>query len=166
MARQSSCMLQGCFLRNSSILSCVLLLGIGSVGLGGCVSYETMKAVKGRPLSSQAIQQIEIGKTSRSDIFRLLGTPHSIFEGQAEFQEAQQVGYYSHRESRTLSSLGDGQYALLYRFGATSDRTLGASAVVVSYRSQTIQLHTNELLILVDKRTNIVSDVAYRKETN
>ena len=59
--------------------------------LVGCSSYSTkidMTAEVGNPIDENAVQEITIGETTRSEVFALLGTPHSIFQDQAELRPA------------------------------------------------------------------------------
>ena len=142
------------------ILFAALILTVAAMN-GGCVRYETGSVEVGRPISAGDVRQIEIGKTTRSDVFKLLGTPHSIFEGTAQFLENRSMTFYSHSANRYLTSINPWHYAMLYRFArdAYSHRFM-----VVSGRTS-VQIKTDELLLLVNKDTNVVEDLAYRPET-
>lgn len=88
--------------------------------LAGCV-FSSSTVEIGKPLQDAQAAQIEIGKTTRSDLFRSLGTPHSLFQGQPEFKEKVSTGhetlgappsfwyseFWSHSNNRYLSSLDD-----------------------------------------------------------
>lgn len=56
----------------------------------GCVSMHTT-VEKGAPLDEGKIERLEIGKTTRSDVFSLFGTPHSNFQGATEIKEAHKI---------------------------------------------------------------------------
>jgi len=150
--------------------SSTLLVGAVLATVCGCFSYSTTTVEKGKPLDQAAISRIVIGQTTRSDVFALLGTPHSVFEGQVEFREDQGVGFdphlfYSYKDNRYLSSIDGQHYAMLYRFGKASGTTVVLAPVVVTYRGADARINTDELLLLVDKTTNVVDDVAYRQDT-
>jgi hypothetical protein len=146
----------------------VLTLGIALLAMCGCASTHVTTEL-GSPIDDQAVSQIVIGKTTRSEVFKLLGTPHSIFEGQAEFQEGYATymmgEYYSYLENRHLSGINDRQYAILYRFRKTATNSSTKVGVVVNWKNVATTIKTDELLIFVDKETDIVADVAYRPET-
>lgn len=131
-------------------------------------STHDISVKKGIPIDQSAINQIVIGKTTRSDVFKLLGTPHSIFHGQVEvgFVEGEAVPYYSYIENRPLSSIDDKHYALLYRFGKLSAKSTSKTITIVHYRNTQVSIKSNELLLFINKETDIVDDVAYRKETS
>ena len=130
--------------------------------INGCVSISTTAEI-GEPLDVKAIQKIVIGETTKSDIFKTMGTPHSIFQNQAEFTESYSIQGYSTVQNRQLSAIDDNHYAFLYRFTLSSSITEETNTVFVKIKDTTIRIRTNELLLLFDKRTNIVDDVAYRK---
>ena len=160
------------FTRKSSEISHDLILwfltlGISILMIVGCVQMtRTSTSEHGLPINETRINEIVIGKTTRSDLFKLLGTPHSIFQGQTEFVEGYSIPainqYYSHVQNRYLSSLDERHYAFLYRFGKTSS----ISTCILSSTNSKIKIRSDEFLLLIDKKTNIVDDVAYRKETS
>ncbi len=147
----------------------LLTLGISIIMISSCVKMYTT-AEHGIQMNETVINEIVIGKTTRSELFKLLGTPHSIFQGQAEFTEGYSIHsineYYSHEQNRYLSSIDEGHYAFLYRFGKTSSKSTAVFVVLISSRNTHIKIRSDELLILIDKKTNIVDDVAYRKDTS
>lgn len=124
-------------------------------------SYSRLNVQSGRPLDEQAIKRIVIGQTTRSDVFNLLGTPHSMFQGQVEFREAQLLPLYLHNENRYLSSIDDVHYAVFYRFS----KSLSTSTLVVVVSNSAVRIMSDELLLLLNRNTNVVDDVAYRKDT-
>jgi hypothetical protein len=141
----------------------MILLQILSISIVvGCASMK-MTAEVGDKIDEDAVQQMVIGKTTRSDVFALLGTPHSIFENQAEFTEGYSVMGFSTVQNRYLSSLGDDRYALLYRFAETSSKSTLGYVVFVSFWDTQIKVGSDELLLLFSKDTDILEDVAYRK---
>lgn len=129
--------------------------------VSGCVYYGTHTAEKGRPLSTEAVHQIIIGKTTRTDILKTFGPPHSIFQGQGELLTAERIGWYRYVETRLVSSIDEQHYAMLYRFGTSSASSL---VVLVAGTSQA-SIQADELLIFLNKASNVVSDVAYRNDT-
>lgn len=139
---------------------CLILLSV--LTLGGCfVSHRTLK--KGTPLAQHALNRIVIGTTTRSEVFELLGPPHSILTGQAEFMDADYLGYYSHTLNRQLGSIDDTHYVLLYRYGETQD-SFSAALLLGEREHFRAQLLYDELLIMIDSKTNLVTDIAYHKE--
>lgn len=141
------------------------LTSIIIVMISGCGSYSNVTVNKGRPIDENKIKQIVLGKTTRSDVFDLLGTPHSMFQGQVEFKNAELIGLYLHVENRYLTSLDDRHYAMLYRFSKSLSETIGIFTIVIVTRDTQISLKLDELLVLINIESNIVEDVAYRKET-
>lgn len=135
-----------------------------------CVEYSKTTIIKGNPLEEATVDRIVIGRTTRSEVFSMLGAPHSIFEGQVQFHEAESIEFnsalfYRYAEERYLTSLDNEHYALLYRFREARGRTLTLAPILVTYRDARASLNVNEILLLVNKRTHIVEDVAYRKDT-
>jgi hypothetical protein len=131
---------------------------------GGCVAHSRVTLKRGVPLDQNAIQRIEIGKSTRSEVFKLMGTPHSMFQGQVELKQAQftGMGFYRHLENRFLTTLDDEHYAMLYRFDKSSTK----STIVLVVDFTNISIQTDELLLLLNRKTDVVDDVAYRKETS
>jgi hypothetical protein len=54
--------------------------------LVGCAYWHHDEFETGTRLDESKIGQIVIGKTTRQEVFRMFGPPHSIFTGQVEFQ--------------------------------------------------------------------------------
>ena len=147
--------------------------------VGGCVGYSSSKVIRGKPIDEAAVGRIEIGKTTRSELFRDLGPPHSIFKGQVELHDTDAMlllgsmplhlfpyhEYYSHSENRYLSSVDDLHYAMLYKFSELSGRNTRASIFVVTVSDTELKIATDELLLLIDSKTHVVDDVAYRNAT-
>lgn len=141
------------------------------VFLAGCVEYSKTTITRGKPIEEATASRIVIGRTTRSEIFSMLGVPHSIFEGQVQFHQDESIRFdptlfYRYAEQRYLASLDDEHYALLYRFSESKGRTLALTPILVSYRSARVSLNVDELLLLVNKKTQIVDDVAYRRDTS
>jgi hypothetical protein len=122
----------------------------------GCVRSVT--AETGMEIDPEKVFEIKIGETTRSQVFQLLGMPHSIFQGQAEFTEIHDLGeWYAHGSSRYLSSIDDDHIALLYRFSRASSKT----TVKICSSKTKIKINADELLLLVDKKSSVVTEVAY-----
>jgi hypothetical protein len=138
--------------------------GAGALALAASVAcaYSRTTVTTGRPLDEKAIGGIVIGQTTRSDIFKALGAPHSIFQGQAEFTEAKLLPLYFHSQNRYLSTIDDRHYALLYRFG--TGRTATTLILVVS--DTKVDIRSDEVLLMMNRQTDVVEDVAYRRETS
>jgi len=130
-----------------------------------CYYHFTSTAEVGAPIDQDTVNQIVIGKTTKSEIFKLFGTPHSIFQGQVEFLKAEMTGFYSQVENRFLTSLDEKHYAMFYRFGKSSGKFTLASIFVITRGDTQVKIRSDELLLLFNKETNIVEDVAYRKQT-
>jgi len=143
---------------NILIWAVVLLASVS-----GCLFFGDGKMEEGKPIDEAKVNQIIIGKTKRSDIYQLLGTPHSQFQGQVELKEGSLRGFFSHTENRYLSSLDDNHYAMLYQFTTLKVRIAGGFAIVVAFRNTEGTIKSDELLLLLEKGTDIVVDVAYRK---
>lgn len=91
------------------------LLGVLAAALlCGCASYWRSDVVRGTALDAKAIQRIIVGKTTRDDVFRLLGPPRSILYSQAEFEHSTSV------------QLGPGQRTF---YSVTENRYVGGSAM-------------------------------------
>jgi len=137
--------------------------------LAGCVLYSDTSFERGAPVDPRALAQISIGRTTQSEVFRLLGTPHSMFEGQVRFQEVRAMGvmdsFFLHKDDRYLTSLDEKHTAMLYRFAQDTGTSVRASAVIVTYQGTNITLKTDELLLLINKDSRVVDDIAYRRET-
>ncbi|HXK30285.1 MAG TPA: hypothetical protein VJ646_18725 [Candidatus Binatia bacterium] len=144
------------------VLICV---SVFLVGLPGCVAHHSTTIEVGKSPDERAVSQITIGKTTRSDLFRTLGTPHSIFQGQVEFKKTQLVGFFLHSENRFLTTWNDKQYAVLYRAGKVEGREVVVSAVIITVGNTNVKVQSDELLLFLNKDTHIVEDFAYRKET-
>lgn len=64
-----------------TLLLCGLVLGFATAG---CFRHTIEK---GSEIPDAAVAQLKIGQTTRSDVFKLLGPPHSMFEEQASLSE-------------------------------------------------------------------------------
>lgn len=147
----------------------VLLFG-GAAALGGCVLSATT-ITSGVPLDPVALSQIRLGKTTGTEVMRLLGPPHSIIRGNAQFREAGGLdypapsgplssrGYYSYAKDRQFSSLDDKHYALFYKYGKTRARSRGFRIAGITGRRE-VRVGGEELLIILDVERDVVTDVA------
>jgi len=152
-------------------LSLVCVLPVLSVL--GCVFYHEQVIDHGTPISEAAIKQLVIGRTGRSEVFKLLGPPHSIFRGQVELQQGAVAGvqpfglgaYYMHLGNRFLTTLAERQYAVLYRFRQSTSSASATTVILVATGRQTVKISADELLLLFNQDNDLLEDVAYRKET-
>jgi hypothetical protein len=119
----------------------------------GCLFYATGKVEEGKTIDAAKVKQIVIGMTTRGEVYELLGTPHSQFQGQVELKEGSLQGLFSHIQNRYLSSLDDEHYAMLYRFTTTRGKITAGTAIVLGYSNQQYTIQSDELLILFDKKT-------------
>ena len=154
------------------LVNAILFLTIQS----GCTHYSA-RVEKGQQLDTASIKQIIIDKSTQSDVFKLLGTPHSIIRGKGTIEEAQtlslgQLGlvpsfgdFYSYKDSRQVS-VDDRHYAMLYRFAKSTGSAAGVHLIVIGFRNADFQFKSDELLLVLDTETNVVTDVAYRKEVS
>jgi hypothetical protein len=131
--------------------------------MNGCLMVTSTTIEEGRPIDEAKVKQIVIGQTKRRDVYELFGPPHSQFQGQVEFKEGSLRGFFSHIENRYLSSLDDRHYAMLYRFVTSKAEFTGGTAVVVTLANTKGTIKSDELLLLLEKETDMVVDVAYRK---
>lgn len=127
----------------------------------GCIFYSKHSVERGKSLDEQAVHRIVIGKTTRTDILNVFGPPHSIFQNQGELLTAERVGWYRYVETRMLGSIDEQHYAMLYRFGRSAARSI----VILPVETSDATIKADELLIFLNKTSNIVSDVGYRNET-
>ena len=77
--------------------------------VAGCAEYSRTTITRGRLIEEATVSRIVIGRTTRSEVFSMLGAPHSIFEGQVQFHEAESIQFdptlfYRYAEQRYLSS--------------------------------------------------------------
>jgi len=124
----------------------------------------------GIPIEEGTIRQIIVGQSTRSDVFRLLGPPHSMFRGEADMKESYSSvglhGYFSCTLNRRLSSIDPGQYVLFYKSGRTNTKASEANYIAIKYLDSITKIRSDELLLLLNDKSNIVEDVAYRAETS
>jgi hypothetical protein len=150
-------------LRNALVRVTLLLC---AASLASC-GYHGVSVKKGSPISDEAVAQLKIGETSRADVFKLLGPPHSMFEEQASLAEFHAFRFFgpggpgvAQGETRQLGSLSRDQYALLYRFASAS----ASSAFVVVVGQTNVKIGADELLLLFNRNTNILQELAYRRD--
>ena len=141
---------------------CQIAIGSGALGfvLTGC-SVGTKDVQVGPKISEEAVGRISIGTTTRDDLFRSLGPPFSIFQGPTSFSEAHIVGFYGYQANRVLTTLGEKQYGMLYRFSRVSAKSV---FMLVSGHTE-IRIKADELLLFLNEATHVVEEVAYRKDT-
>jgi len=134
--------------------------------VSGCsISTSTTKIESGTPLNRDFLARIKPGVTTGNEVMRMLGPPHSIIRGQAQFLEVGGGAYFSYTERRQLSSLDDKQYALFYRYGRTDVRTIGVE-FFGERENQRVRHGGEELLVIVDERSDVVVDYATRVTEN
>ena len=117
------------------------------------------------PLVILSFPVFKPGVTTGNEVMRMLGPPHSIIRGQAQFLEVGGGAYFSYTERRQLSSLDDKQYALFYRYGRTDVRTIGVE-FFGERENQRVRHGGEELLVIVDERSDVVVDYATRVTEN
>lgn len=146
-----------------------LLLHLGLLMAVGCVTLgrSTTHIEHGTPIDSARVDRIVIGQTTRSDLFKWFGPPHSMFKDHAELVTYEKVGFYSHSENRQLTTLGEEQYAFLYRFDRTDVLTRINILIVPFFGNEEsrndVSFTGDELLVLLNRNTDVVADVAWRK---
>ncbi len=141
------------------VICCVL-----AVFLSGCFVSDKTVVERGRPIDSEKISQIQIGKTTRSEIFSLLGSPNSIIDGRSTMWTGEYLNFYGYIESREISSLDDNHYAFLYKFNKSQAKGNLVFVVLVGARKNKVSIKGDELLIIFTKTDNVVEEIAYRKE--
>ncbi|MCI0560200.1 MAG: hypothetical protein MN733_17060, partial [Nitrososphaera sp.] len=72
----------------------------------------------------------------------------------------------SYKENRYLTTLSDDQYAILYRFGESSGKSLMLYPIVIGYQGTDMSVQTDELLLFLNTHTKIVEDVAFPKKSS
>ncbi|MCI0557022.1 MAG: hypothetical protein MN733_00890 [Nitrososphaera sp.] len=150
-----------------------IMVVVGMLGFTNGCYYASTTITRGKGLEEAALTRIVIGKTTQSDLFKLFGTPHSIFQGQQEFKESQAIGFwhlhpftfYSYKEDRYLTTLRDDQYAILYRFSESAGQSLMLHGIVIGYQGTDMRIQADELLLFLNKETKIVEDAAYPKQS-
>ncbi|HXK30284.1 MAG TPA: hypothetical protein VJ646_18720 [Candidatus Binatia bacterium] len=135
----------------------------------GCV-YTGRTEISGRAFNQDALNQITIGKTTRADVIKLFGLPDSMFVGQARLVDAKYFAgigrFYLHIEDRYLTSLDDKHYAVLYRFSKLSGQSHRVTLGTLSSGNTAVRINSDEILLIINKDTDIIEDIAYRKETS
>lgn len=130
-----------------------------------CIFYAGGSVEKGNPINPDDVARIEVGKTTRSEVFKLLGAPHSIFQGRAEIEEALAFGppyiFVLSKDKRTFDTIDKSLYAMLYWYRKGS---MNAFALVVFAYTQT-EIPNDDFLLFLTKETNIVEEAAYRDQT-
>lgn len=144
------------------------LLGMLALALLSACGYWRSDQVRGDPLDQEAVRRIVIGKTTRDDVFRLLGPPRSIVDGQADFERSISIPWgagertvYSVTENRFLRSVGDDYYVMVYRYDKVSGRGLVITPGGTGYRDIDLTVRGDELLVIMRKDTGVVADIAY-----
>lgn len=132
----------------------------GPALLGGC-TWSTTTIDSRAPPDPAALSRIRIGETTADEVMRLLGPPHSIIRGSARFREVSAVGYHSYAQDRQLSSLDDEHYALFYKYGKARSHALLIEGITVGRK---LRFQGEELLIILDRARDVVTDVVSRSE--
>lgn len=152
--------------RRSPFVRCVHAAGL-ALFVVGCVQAEfqrTTHVERGRYLDPATVDRIVIGETTRGDLFRWLGPPYSMVRDTAELTRSESVGFYRYAERRPLQTIQDSEYALLYRFDRTDAHltihVLGAGPAWHERQQAEATFTGDELLVLLDRKTNVVVDVA------
>lgn len=149
-----------------------LLLYLGLLMAVGCVAFHrtTTHIEHGTRIDSDRVDQIVIGQTTRSDLFKWFGPPHSMFKDEAELVTYERVGFYSYSKNRQLTTFDEEQYALLYRFDATNARTKINILTVPFFQNAEADNQASftgdELLVFLDRDTHVVADVASRSKAS
>ena len=124
----------------------------------------------GVPIEEGTISKVIIGQSTRSDVFRLLGPPHSMFRGEADMKESYSSvgldGYFSITLNRRLSSIDPNQYILFYKSGHIATKASETNYIAIKYLDSITKIRSDELLLFMNGESNIVEDVAYRVETS
>lgn len=152
------------------LVSTTALVGF-TMQLSGCASYShttTVEIEHGSELNEAQIRQLEPGTTTRAQVFEWFGPPHSIFKEDAQILSYEDVGFYSYAQTRWLTTIGAGQYGMLYRFEDSVTSTVEKDRIWVIFwdgsTKRRAKFGGQELLLLLDSKTNVVTDVAYRRE--
>lgn len=145
------------------------LLAVALLATSGCVSARhknNLHVEHGSRIDAARVDAIVIGQTTRAELFKWLGPPHSMFKDEAELTSYERVGFYSYAKDRHLATFEEGQYALLYRFDKTDARsTIRIQGVLGFWKSSAdtdISFTGDELLIFLNGDTHVVTDVASR----
>ena len=151
------------------LVRALLLAIMVGVAFVGCI-YTGRTERTGRPFSEDAVDRIIIGKITRSEVIKLLGLPDSVFAGQGRLVDAHYFAsgpgrFYLHIEDRYLTSLDDKHYAALYRFRNLSGQSFAVTLGTLSSGNTAVRIKSDEILLIINKETDIVEDIAYRKET-
>jgi hypothetical protein len=152
------------------LVSTTVLVGF-TMQLSGCASHShktTVQIEHGSELNEAQIRQIEPGTTTRAQVFEWFGPPHSIFKEDAQILSYENVGFYSYAQTRWLNAVGAGQYGMLYRFEDSVASTVEKEHIWVIFwdgnTERRAKFAGQELLLLLYSKTNVVTDVAYRRE--
>lgn len=125
---------------------------IAGLSLSGCV---TTHEVQGSKTDEGTIQQIEKGKTTRSEILKWFGEPdRTIGAGVAGESKTTVTGDVSVAQKQEIT-VGKNQEIYIYQYSET-EKQFG----VHNSRAE----RKNTLMIWIDKDTGIVQDYGYKKE--
>jgi hypothetical protein len=128
----------------------IVLAILGLMLFANCA---TAISTKGTRIDENAVKQIQIGKTTRSDILKMFGAPGGIID----------TGTGAALKSRTTGDIN---------LATKQEVAVGKNQEIFTYeyseRKAYTALHTTEkkntLMIWIDKDTGIVQDYGYRKE--
>ena len=165
---------------NRSVLIILLILSI--MCLSSCISISKSRSsiTVGKALNEDLIENIEINKTTMSEILKWFGAPHNIVHGKGYEVEAPLIargeinptGYDAsavmwYRE-RSLDSIYENWIMFIYKFQASYAKkdAYGVTILPVTVRDSEddTTLGKDELVIFIDDKTQLVENYGFRKE--
>jgi hypothetical protein len=129
----------------------ILLAMIGLMFLACC-----MIATKGSRINESDVKQIQIGKTTQSDILKMFGVPDRIIDaGTAAASKSQTVGDVNVPNNEEVI-VDKNQEIFIYEYEEEN--------TVVFYFVMSSSEKRNTLMVWMDKDTGIVQDYGYKRE--
>lgn len=132
------------------VLLCVFLLS-------GCM---TINKSTGTPIEKTAVEQIQKGVTTRSDILRLFGAPSRILSNSGSFDMSiTNTATGGEIKSQNVSA-PDAQEIYIYEYVLTT----GYKGGYIVYQDNS-NTKKDTLMVWIDKKTGLVQNHAFTKQT-
>lgn len=129
----------------------IVLVMLGLTLLANCTTN-----TKGSRIDENALTQIQIGKTTRSDILKMFGAPDKIIDaGGSAALKSQTVGDVNLATKQEVV-VGKNQEIYIYQYAKEKN--------IHYYHGVSTSEKKNTLMIWMDKDTGIVQDYGYKKE--
>ena len=162
--------------------SLVTLFILSILYLPSCVNISTSRSsvTVGKALNENLINNIEIKKTTMSDIFRWFGAPHHIVHGKGYEAEGTviakgeltppvfDISDVRWVHERSLDSVYANWVMFIYEFHASYAKkdAHGVTILPVTFRDSedNTTIGKDELIIFIDDKSQLVENYGFRKE--